>query len=119
MCAFFREDVPVMAFLNERADLQQTFDELKKQGTIPNAFQRIIDRHMLEQPSSRNEVLLNRGHRLVNRALSQKTNSPLASVLRLLVAQSLTAAGAPLPSGMQQIQTDDLDWITDALWGKN
>ena len=119
MCADFREDVPVMAFLNERADLQQTFDELKKQGTIPSAFQRIIDRHMLEQPSCRNEVLLNRRHRLVNRALSQKTNSPLASVLRLLVAQSLTAAGAPLPGGMQQIQTDDLDWITDALWGKN
>lgn len=119
MCADFREDVPVMAFLNERADLQQTFDELKKQGTIPSAFQRIIDRHMLEQPSSRNEVLLNRSHRLVQRALSQKTNSPLASVMRLLVAQSLTAAGAALPAGMQQIQTDDLDWITDALWGKN
>lgn len=119
MCADFREDVPVMAFLNERADLQQTFEELKKQGTIPSAFQRIIDRHMLEQPTARNEVLLNRSHRLVHRALSQKTNSPLASVMRLLVAQSLTAAGAALPSGMQQIQTDDLDWITDALWGKN
>jgi HSP90 family molecular chaperone len=119
MCASFREDVPVMAFLNERADMQQTFEELKKQGTIPSAFQRIIDRHMEEQPSSRNEVLLNRSHRLVQRALSQKTNSPLASVLRLLVAQSLTAAGAALPASMQQVQTDDLDWITDALWGKN
>lgn len=117
-CAEFREDVPVMSFLNERDGLKQTFEDLKKQGTVPSAFQRIIDRQLGHEGESKNEVILNRRHRLVARALEQSTRSPIASVLRLLVLQSLTAAGAAIPRGAHDIQIEDLDWIADALWGK-
>ncbi len=119
MLASFRGPQPVMAFLNERAELSRTFDDLKKQGTIPAGFQRLIDSHFEEQPAGQNEVLLNRNHRLVGRALSQKTSSPLASVLRLLVVNALTAAGATVPRQAQAQQVEDLDWIAEALWGKN
>jgi hypothetical protein len=118
LCASFREDQPVMAFLNERYELLKTFDELKKQGTIPSGFQRLIDAHFEAAPSGQNEVLLNRNHRLVKRALEQKTSSPLASVLRLLVLNALHRAGASLPRAVQQQQVEDLDWIAEALWGK-
>ncbi len=64
-------------------------------------------------------MLLNRDHRLVRRALSQKTTGPLASVLRLLVLNALTTAGASVPREAQRQQAEDLDWIADALWGKN
>jgi hypothetical protein len=118
LCASFREEQPVMAFLNERYELLKTFDELKKQGTIPSGFQRLIDAYFETAPATRNEVLLNRNHRLVRRALEQKTTSPLASVLRLLVLNALHRAGANLPRAVQQQQADDLDWIAEALWGK-
>jgi hypothetical protein len=117
-CASFRADLPVMAFLNERYELLKTFDELKKQGTIPSGFQRLIDAHFETGPTARNEVLLNRNHRLVGRALEQKTTSPLASVLRLLVLNALYRAGANLPREVQRRQLEDLDWIAEALWGK-
>lgn len=117
-CADFREDIPVMAFLNEQTELVRTFEELKKQGTVPSAFQRLIDRHFDDANKPTNEVLLNRRHRLVGRALEQKTSSPLASVLRLLVGQALTAAGATIPTASQRLQAEDLDWIADALWGR-
>ena len=55
----------------------------------------------------------------MGRALTQKTSSPLASVLRLLVANALTAAGATVPRQAQVQQVEDLDWIAEALWGKN
>lgn len=118
LCARFGDDRPVMAFLNERYELFRTLDDLKKQGTIPSGFQRLIDSHFEETPVKKNEVLLNRNHRLVARALEQKTNSPLASVLRLLVHNALIAAGAALPRQAQSQQVDDLEWIADALWGK-
>jgi len=117
--ASFREDQPVMAFLNERHELLRTFEDLKKEGTVPSGFQRLIDTHLEQHQSAQNEVLLNRDHRLVGRALEQKTNSPLASVLRLLVLNALGAAGAAIPRPAQRQQTDDLDWIAEALWGRS
>ncbi len=94
LSAEFRDNVPVMSFLNESADLQQAFEEIRKHGNVPPAFQRIIDRQLEQASTARNEVILNRNHRLVARALSQRTSSPLAGVLRILVMQSLNAAGA-------------------------
>lgn len=118
LCASFREDRPVMAFLNERSELLKTLDDLKKQGSIPTGFQRMIDAHMGDSPAGRNEVLLNREHRLVARALSQPTTVPLASALRMLVSHALSAAGAaPTRIALRQ-QAEDLDWIADALWGR-
>jgi hypothetical protein len=117
-CASFRSEQPVMAFLNERYELARTLDDLKKRGTIPSGFQRLIDAHFEDAPTGRNEVLLNRNHRLVGRALSQKTTSPLASVLRLLVGNALTTAGAATTAAAQRQQMEDLDWIAEALWGK-
>jgi hypothetical protein len=119
LCASFRAEQPVLAFLNEKYELHRTFDELKKQGTIPAGFQRMIDAHFAEAGPAQNEVLLNRSHRLVARALSQKTSGPLASVLRLLVVNALNTAGAAVPRSALQQQVDDLDWIAEALWGKN
>ncbi|MCI0464337.1 MAG: ATP-binding protein [Gemmataceae bacterium] len=119
LCASFRGEQPVIAFLNERAELHRTFEDLKKQGTIPSGFQRMIDAHFDAGPAAVNEVLLNRNHRLVRRALSQKTSTPLASVLRLLVHNALVSAGASLPPAAQKTQVEDLEWVAEALWGKN
>lgn len=118
LCGTLRDDQPVMAFLNERYELFVTIEDLKKKGTIPSGFQRLIDNHFEDQPTKQNKVILNRNHRLVQRALEQSTKSPLASVLRLLVNNSLIAAGASLPRPAQNLQVDDLEWIADALWGK-
>jgi HSP90 family molecular chaperone len=118
LVAKFRTEQPVMAFLNERYDLLQTFDELKKQGNVPSGFQRLIDQHLDQTATGKNEVLLNRDHRLVGRALEQKTSNPLASVLRLLVLNALSMAGASIPKAAQGKQAEDLDWIAEALWGK-
>ncbi len=117
--ALFQSKLPVMAFLNERFELAQTFEELRKGGEIPQGFQRLIDAHFQQSPAGRNEVLLNRGHRLVKRALQQGVHSPLASVLRLLVINALNAAGAGRSPSLLTTQTSDLDWIADALWGRN
>jgi hypothetical protein len=118
-CARFRTDQPVMAFLNERSELLKTFDDLKKQGAIPAGFQRMIDRQLARGPAGTNEVLLNRDHRLVGRALNQKTSSPLASVLRLLVVGALSTAGASPTRDAIRKQEEDLDWIAEVLWGRN
>ncbi len=119
LCASFREDRPVMAFLNERSELLKTLEDLKQQGTIPSGFQRMIDAHVGDHPSGRNEVVLNRNHRLVARALAKSTSVPLASALRLLVGQALSSAGAsPTRTALRQ-QGEDLDWIADALWGRD
>ncbi|MBC7820092.1 MAG: ATP-binding protein [Planctomycetaceae bacterium] len=118
-CADFQDDrQPVMAFLNERRALLKTFDDLKKEGTIPPGFQRLIDAELAGELEAANEVLLNRSHRLVSRALEQSTGTPLASVLRLLVINALTGAGAALDRSVHRRQSDDLDWIAEALWGK-
>lgn len=114
----FREDVPVLAFLNERSELIKTFDDLKARGTIPEGFRRMIDAHLSAGPAATNEVLLNRKHRLVGRALKQKTSSPLASVLRLLVHNALGAAGASSDRQAHRQLAEDLDWIAEALWGR-
>jgi HSP90 family molecular chaperone len=119
LCASFRTEQPVMAFLNERYELLRTFDELKKQGTIPAGFQRLIDAQFADAPAGVNEVLLNRNHRLVGRALTQKTSHPLASVLRLLVINALGAAGAAVNRAAQAQQVEDLAWVAEALWGRN
>jgi molecular chaperone HtpG len=109
---------PVLAFLNERRELQSTFEELRKEGSIPAGFQRLIDNHFSKEQPKRNEVVLNGRHRLVARALAQSTRHPLASVLRLLVLNALQQAGAVTARTNQDLQADDLDWIADALWGK-
>lgn len=119
MVATFRTAQPVMAFLNDRHELQKTYEELKQQGTVPAGFQRLIDSHFQGEQPARNEVLLNRNHRLVKRVLEQRPGTPLASVLRLLVVSALSSAGAAVPRQVQSQQSDDLDWIAEALWGKN
>ena len=116
MCARFDSKLPVLAFLNEKHELMQTFDELKKRGEIPSGFQRLIDNHFAEEKPGRNEVLLNTAHPLVSRALSQKTSHPLASVLRVLVINAVTSAGATLPPEARRSQDQDLNWIAETLW---
>jgi HSP90 family molecular chaperone len=116
MIASFDERTPVMAFLNERHELLRTFEDLKKSGEVPSAFQRLIDQHFADDRPMKNEVLLNRKHPLVKRALDQKSSHPLASVLRLLVTQSLAAAGATVPDEARRQQAEDLDWVGEALW---
>jgi HSP90 family molecular chaperone len=119
MLASFQQEVPVAAFLNERYELAQTFEDLRREGDIPQGFQRLIDAHFRKAPAGKNEVVLNREHRLVQRALRNGPRSPLASVLRLLVLNSLTAAGAGRSREASGIQNEDLDWIADALWGQS
>jgi molecular chaperone HtpG len=118
LCASFRADLPVMVFLNERSELLRTLDDLKKQEAIPAGFQRMIDAHVGRGPAGRNEVLLNREHRLVARALGQSTSAPLASVLRLLVCHALSSAGSAPTRAILSQQGHDLEWIADALWGR-
>ncbi len=118
-CATFQTDQPVIAFLNERRELLRTFEALKKEGTIPAGFQRMIDAHLSSDTPDANEVLLNRNHRLVSRALSKSTSHPLGSVLRLLVIAALNSAGATIDRTAHQQQADDLDWIAEALWGRD
>jgi HSP90 family molecular chaperone len=119
LVASLRGEQPVVAFLNERAELRRALEDLTKQGTVPTGFRRLIDAHFQNGPQAANEVLLNRNHRLVRRALAQKTTAPLASVLRLLVHNALTSAGASLPPAAQREQAEDLEWVADALWGRN
>jgi hypothetical protein len=40
-------------------------------------------------------------------------------VLRLLVLNALNSAGASIPHEARRLQTDDLDWIAEALWGRD
>ena len=119
LLASFQSGLPVVAFLNERYELAQTFEELRKDGDIPKGFQRLIDAHFRQAPTGQNEVILNRDHRLIQRALKQGPRSPLASVLRLLVLNALNSAGAGRGQEASQVQTEDLDWISDALWGQD
>jgi len=119
LMATFDKNLPVVAFLNERYELAQTFEELRRDGDIPKGFQRLIDAHFRQAPTGQNEVILNREHRLVQRAFKQGVSSPLASVLRLLVSNALTSAGAGRGKEAANVQTEDLDWIADALWGND
>lgn len=117
-CGSIRDDLPVMAFLNEKHELAETFESLKREGDVPAGFQRLIQSHIERQADLKNEIVLNRRHRLVARALGQSTRVPLASVLRLLVFNTLGAAGAALPPSVQSQQAADLDWVAEALWGR-
>jgi len=119
LMASFDKSLPVVAFLNERYELAQTFEDLRRDGDIPKGFQRLIDAHFRQAPTGQNEVILNREHRLVQRALSQGMRSPLASVLRLLVTNALNSAGAGRGKEAADVQMEDLDWIADALWGQD
>jgi len=119
MIGAFRTDQPVMAFLNERYELARSFDEMKQRGEIPKGFQRLIETHFKTDVPQENEVILNRNHPMVQRALSLKPELPLASVLRLIVMNALTSAGAATPDGARRQQVDDLDWIAQCLWGRD
>jgi hypothetical protein len=113
--ATFDAGQPVMAFINERRELKQAFEDIKKTGAVPNSFQRLIDKHFTDDRPPVNEVLLNRGHPLIRGALENKTSHPLASVLRVLVANALASAGAAPTEASRQHIADDLQWIAEAL----
>ncbi len=115
----FREDQPVMAFLNERYELAKSFDELKQRGDIPTGFQRLIDSHFKDAPSGQNEVILNRNHPMISRTLSKAPGTPLSSVTRLIVVNALNSAGATTPGSANRQQQDDLEWIAECLWGRD
>lgn len=115
----FRRDQPVMAFLNERYELVRSFDEMKQRGDIPRGFQRLIDSHFKSDAPAENEVILNRSHPMIARALSQKPGLPLSSVMRLIVVNALNSAGAATPEEARRQQQSDLDWIAECLWGRD
>lgn len=120
MVAEFDPEQPVLAFLSERIELQKTFEELKQRGQIPSGFQRLIDQHFDDDNGMRpNEVVLNRNHSLVARALEQRPGTPLSCVLRLLVHKSLSSLGMTLEPSAQLKLDDDLRWIAEALWGRS
>jgi HSP90 family molecular chaperone len=106
---------PILAFVNERFELSKTFDEIKENGDLPKGFERIIQQHFDRNPIGKNEVILNTHHRIISKALKQGVNSPMANVLRVLVAASLTKAGAKLESDALAYQATDLSNIADAL----
>ncbi|HET6247091.1 MAG TPA: hypothetical protein VFE47_05270 [Tepidisphaeraceae bacterium] len=113
--ARFDASQPVMAFLNEKRELMQTFERLKKTGEIPSGFQRLIDQHFDQNKPPQNEVVLNLAHALVKNALAQSSSHPLASVLRLLVINALTSAGATITAEVRRQQAGDLDWIAQTI----
>ncbi len=119
MTGSFRQDQPVMAFLNERYELARSFDEMKQRGEIPRGFQRLIESHFQSDQPQLNEVILNRSHPMIRRALSQKPGTPLSSVVRLIVINALNSAGAATPESARQQQASDLDWIAECLWGRD
>ncbi|MEQ1828376.1 MAG: hypothetical protein ABL921_20615 [Pirellula sp.] len=107
--------LPVIAFVNERYELAKTFDELRENGDLPRGFQRLVDQHFERSPAGKNEIILNRSHRVVRRVLEKGTKHPLANVLRILVVAALGKAGAKIQSNVQELQLEDLESISDAL----
>jgi len=106
---------PVYAFLNERYDLIRTIDALKKGGSIPDSFRRMIDKHLEGEELPQNEILLNRRHPLVERALSGKPTGPQAAVLRVLVFQTIQSAGAQLSRETRELLEMDLLRIAEEV----
>lgn len=116
---YYGRDIPVLAFLSEQSELHRTFESLRKQQGMPAGFQRLIEAHFQQDRPQPHEVILNRRHRLVDRALNQSIHSPLASVLRLLVTKSLQIAGIRLDETLRRREEEDLAWIAEALWGRS
>ena len=106
---------PVYAFLNERYDLIRTIDALKKGGQIPDAFRRMLDKHLEGEELPLNEILLNRRHPLVEKALSHPPLGPQAAMLRVLVFQAVQSAGAQLSRETRELLETDLQQIADAI----
>ena len=115
----YGKNIPVLAFLSERSELHRTFEVLQKQGGMPTGFQRLISAHFQQDTPQPHEVILNRRHPIVDRALSQSIRSPLASVLRLLVNKALQTAGLVLDATLREREQDDLAWIAETLWGRS
>jgi hypothetical protein len=113
--ASFDPAQPVMAFLNERMELMQTIESLKKDGAIPTGFQRMIDAHFRDNLPQENEIILNQNHKLVARALMQSTGHILAGMLRMLVMNAMISAGVTVDGEAHRRQADDLEWIADSL----
>ncbi len=115
----FPSELPVVAFPSRRSEVKRELEALKRRGTVPAAFSRMLDLHFAEEEDeARAEVLLNTRHRLVARALAASIRSPLASVLRVLVQGALAAAGVVAEgAGEEQTLLADLDWIAEALPG--
>jgi molecular chaperone HtpG len=106
---------PVLAFVNERYELSKTFDEIRENGDLPKGFERIIQQHFERQPAGKNEVILNKYHNVVKKAMMRGIDSPMSNVLRVLVVAALTKAGAKLSREAQEYQSVDLSSIMDAL----
>jgi molecular chaperone HtpG len=106
---------PVFAFVNERYELSKTFEDLKSNGDMPRGFQRLVDQHFLRSPTGKNEIILNKNHRLVRRAIEKGIRHPLANVLRILVLSALSKCGAKLKSSALEVQASDLESISEAL----
>ena len=106
---------PVFAFLNERYDLVRTLDALKKGGDIPSSFQRMIDKHLDGEELPQNEILLNRRHPLVSRALDGQASESLAAVLRVLVFQAVQSAGMQLSAKEREQIESDLQLVAESL----
>ena len=106
---------PVYAFLNERYDLIRTIDALKKGGQIPDSFRRMIDKHLDGEELPQNEILLNRCHPLVERALSDSPSGARAAVLRVLVFQAVQGAGVQLTRETRELLEMDLQRIAEAI----
>lgn len=106
---------PAIAFLNERYELLQSIEDLKKTGSIHVGFERLIDNHFRDAPAGRNEVVLNSNHQLVRTVLKHSPSHPLASVLRIVLVNVLNSAGASIGPALQKQQRDDLNWIAEAL----
>lgn len=106
---------PVYAFLNERYDLIRTLDALKKGGSIPDSFRRMIDKHLEGEVLPQNEILLNRRHPLVERTLEETPDKARAAVLRVLMFQAVQSAGAQLSREARELLDEDLQRIADAI----
>ena len=119
MIGSLRSEQPAIAFLNERQELARSFEELKRRGELPSGFQRLMESHFREDPVVENEVILNRNHPVIARALSQPPGTPLSSVVRMLAMNALTTAGAAISEEARMKQRNDLEWIAECLWGRD
>ena len=105
----------VLAFPARGAELRRDLEGLTSDGSVPAAFAGMIQRHLDESADDRDEVILNRGHALVKRALSGSVHAPLASVLRVLVHDGLRSAGVEVPAEGREAARADLDWIAETV----